>query len=180
MEDLTDNEREEQLRQWWRENWLWILGGIAIGLAALGGYQYWQKSRLQSAERDEASYLAVLDSLGQNQRAAAVEKAKQLRDLHPASPYADQADLALARAAVELRDPDDAIKRLKVVADGSRDPQLRQIARTRLARVLIEQGKQDEPARHQGLSVSGAACGQIAAQPFAPFIGHDAHPSLWA
>jgi len=46
VEDLSDNEREEQLRRWWSENWLWIAGGIALGLGALAGFQYWQKTRL--------------------------------------------------------------------------------------------------------------------------------------
>ena len=35
VEDLSDNEREEQLRRFWAENWLWIVGGIALGAANL-------------------------------------------------------------------------------------------------------------------------------------------------
>jgi predicted negative regulator of RcsB-dependent stress response len=144
VEDLSDNEREEQLRRWWSDNWLWIVGGIALGLGLLGGWQYWQKSRMQSAEQDEAAYLAVLDSLSQNQQDAAVKKADDLRSLHPKSPYADQSDLALARSLVDARKFDDAAKRLRTVADGSRDPQLRLVATSRLARVLGEQGKHDD------------------------------------
>jgi predicted negative regulator of RcsB-dependent stress response len=143
VEDLSDIEREEQLRNWWSENWLWIVGGIAIGLAVLAGYQYWQQTRFQAAEKDEATYLGVLDSLGSNQRDAAATQADALRSEHPKSPYADQADLALARAAVDARDFATAAKRLRTVADGSRDPQLRLVARSRLARVLSEQGDHD-------------------------------------
>ena len=144
MEDLTDNEREEQLRQWWSENWLWIIGGIALGLALLGGWQYWQKSRIEGAEQDEAAYLSVIDALGRDQRDEAVARAKELRDRRPSSPYADQADLALARMAVDRREFDDAAARLRAVMDGSKDPELRHVARTRLTRVLLEQGKYDE------------------------------------
>jgi predicted negative regulator of RcsB-dependent stress response len=144
VEDLSDNEREEQLRRWWSENWLWIVGGIALGLGLLAGWQYWQKSRLQSAEQDEAAYMAVLDSLSQNQQDAAIKKSDDLRRLHPKSPYADQSDLALARALVDSRKFDDAAKRLRTVAENSRDPQLRLVARSRLARVLGEQGKHDD------------------------------------
>jgi predicted negative regulator of RcsB-dependent stress response len=143
VEDLSDNEREEQLRRWWSENWLWIVGGVALGLAGLAGYQYWQQTRFAASEQDEASYLAELDALGKNDRDAAVKRADELRALHPKSPYADQADLALARAAAESRDFDTAAKRLRVVADSSRDPQLRLIAKARLARILLAQGKHD-------------------------------------
>jgi predicted negative regulator of RcsB-dependent stress response len=144
VEDLTDNEQEEQLRRWWSENWLWIVGGIALGLAMLWGWQYWKSSKVAAAQREETGYAAVLDSLNKNQFDQAALQAKAMRDESATSPYADQADLALARAAIESRKLDDAAQRLKSVADGSKDPELRVAARTRLARVLIEQGKFDE------------------------------------
>lgn len=144
MEDLSDNEREEQLRRWWSENWLWIFGGVALGLGALAGWQYWQKSRFTAAEADESAYMTILESLSKNDRDAAVKAAGDLRALHPKSPYADQSDLAIAKVEVGQRQLDDAGKRLRLVADSSRDPQLRVIARTRLARVLAEQGKYDD------------------------------------
>jgi predicted negative regulator of RcsB-dependent stress response len=144
VEDLSDNEREEQLRRFWADNWLWIVGGIALGLGALAGWQYWQKSKLTAAEQDEASYVATLELLGKNSKDEAAKKADELRALHPKSPYADQSDLALARFAVDTGDWELASKRLRTVADTSRDPELRQIARIRLARVLAEQGKHDD------------------------------------
>ena len=154
MEDLTDNEREEQLRRWWSENWLWILGGIALGLAVLACWQYWQKQRYAAAEAAAAGYSTVIESLGRDDRAAAGEQAKALRSGHPDSPYADQADLALARAAVDRKEFDEAIRLLQGVADGSPDAELRQVARTRAARVMIEQGRYDEAL---GLLDPGAA-----------------------
>lgn len=154
MEDLTDNEREEQLRRWWSENWLWILGGIALGLAVLAGWQYWQKQRYAAAEAAAAGYSTVIESLGRDDRAAAEEQAKALRGGHPESPYSDQADLALARTAVDRKEFDEAIRLLEGVADGSPDAELRQVARTRMARVMIEQGKYDEAL---GLLDTGAA-----------------------
>jgi predicted negative regulator of RcsB-dependent stress response len=123
---------------------LWIIGGIALGLALLGGWQYWQQSRIEGAEQDEAAYLSVLDALGRDQRDQAVARAKELRDRRPDSPYADQADLAIARIAVDRREYDDAALRLRAVMDGSKDPELRHVARTRIARVMLEQGKYDE------------------------------------
>jgi predicted negative regulator of RcsB-dependent stress response len=144
VEDLSDIEREEQLRRWWSENWAWIIGGVALGLALLGGWQYWQRHQVQTAEADEAGYVAVVEALGRNDRDAADSQAKALRERRPDSPYADQADLALARAAVERRDLDGAAALLRGVADRSGDPELRLIARVRLARLSIEQGKFDE------------------------------------
>jgi predicted negative regulator of RcsB-dependent stress response len=156
VEDLSDNEREEQLRRWWADNWLWIVGGIALGLGALAGWNYWQTSKVKAAEMDESSYLAVLDALGRNDKEAAVKQATDLRKLHPKSPYADQSDLALARYAVDQRDFDAAVQRLRAVADSSRDAELRLIATTRLARVLAEQGKHDEALKLLDVARAGA------------------------
>jgi len=144
VEDLSDIEREEQLRRWWSENWAWIIGGVALGLALLAGWQFWQRHQVQSAELDESSYLAVIEALGRNQSEEASSQAAQLRERRPDSPYADQADLALARAAVDRRDYAAAAGLLRGVAERSRDNELRQVARTRLARLLIEEGRFDE------------------------------------
>ena len=161
MEDLTDNEREEQLRRWWSDNWAWIIGGVALGLAILGGWQYWQRHQAQAADRDEASYRAVVEALDANKREEAVKQAGELRERRPGSPYADQSDLALARAAVDRREFDEAARLLKVVADGSKDPELRLVAKTRLARVLVEQGKHDEALALLDATQAGAFGGIV-------------------
>jgi predicted negative regulator of RcsB-dependent stress response len=156
VEDLTDNEREEQLRRWWSQNWLWIVGGVALGLALLWGWQYWQQSKMRQAQAEESAYAAVLDLLGAQKFDEASVKGKALRSEHPASPYADQADMALARGAVESRKPEAAVPHLKAVIDGSKDEELRGIARSRLARVLIEQGKFDEAVAALDVAKAGS------------------------
>jgi len=156
VEDLTDNEREEQLRRWWSDNWAWIIGGVALGLAILGGWQYWQRYKVQKAEQDEASYIAVVEALGNNNRDEAVRQAAELQKRNPGSPYADQSDLALARAAVERREFDEAARLLRGVADRSQDAELRLVAKTRLARVQVEQGKHDEALALLDVSQAGA------------------------
>ena len=74
------------------------------------------------AEQDEAAYLAVLDSLSRNQPDAAITKADDLRGLHPKSPYADQSDLALARALVDANAAVGAVATNRPPARGSRLP----------------------------------------------------------
>jgi len=144
VEDLTDNEAEEQLRRWWSENWLWILGGLALGMAVLWGWQFWQRSRVEQAQQDVAAYQSVISSLGRGQYDEAAVAAKALRDRRPTSPYADQSDLVLASAAVQERKLDEAAQHLKAVMDGAKDAELRAVARSRLARVLLEQSKYDD------------------------------------
>jgi predicted negative regulator of RcsB-dependent stress response len=161
VEDLTDNEREEQLRRWWSDNWAWIIGGVALGLAVLGGWQYWQRHKQLGAERDAAGYGAVIEALGRDQRDDALKQADELRSRSPASPYADQSDLALARAAVERNELDEAVRLLRRVADGSKDAELRLVARTRLGRVLVAQGKHDDALALLDPAQAGAFAGLV-------------------
>jgi predicted negative regulator of RcsB-dependent stress response len=161
VEDLTDNEREEQLRRWWSDNWAWIIGGVALGLALLAGWQYWQRYQAQKGEADESAYLAIVRSLDAGKRDDAARQSTELRERRSGSPYADQADLALARALVEARQYDEAAGLLRRVADGSRDVELRLVAQTRLARILLEQGKHDEALALLDVTKAGAFAGLV-------------------
>jgi predicted negative regulator of RcsB-dependent stress response len=161
VEDLSDFERAEQVRAFWRDNWLTIVGGVAIGLGAIAGWQYWKGHVHKQGVDAEAGYSSVLEALAANRNDDAEKRAEELRASNPSSPYADQAYLALARAAVDRRDYDQAAARLRTVMDGSRDSELRQIARMRLARVLIEQSKPDEALALLDASAAGAFAAQF-------------------
>ena len=156
MEDLSDIERAEQVRTFVRENLWFALLALALGVAAVTGFKYWQAKRTGGAEQAESEYAAVITALSSGQREQAGELAKELRAKHAGSPYADQADLAIAKLAVARRDYDDAAKVLRSVMDGAKDPLLRQVARTRLARVLIEQGKHDDALALLPIADAGA------------------------
>jgi predicted negative regulator of RcsB-dependent stress response len=62
----------------------------------------------------------------------------------PTSPYADQAQLVIARLYVDEGQLAKAIAPLTAVMTASKDTELRHVARLRLARILIDQGKPDE------------------------------------
>ncbi|MCR5536859.1 MAG: tetratricopeptide repeat protein [Succinivibrio sp.] len=52
MDVLTDDhEREELVRNWWKENWKPIILGIVIALGLLVGYRQWQAYDLKQAQK---------------------------------------------------------------------------------------------------------------------------------
>jgi predicted negative regulator of RcsB-dependent stress response len=75
----------------------------------------------------------------------------------PTSPYADQARLTLARLSLDDGQLPNAIASLTDVMNASKDTELKHIARLRLARVLIDQGKPDEAIKLLNSDGSGAA-----------------------
>jgi predicted negative regulator of RcsB-dependent stress response len=78
----------------------------------------------------------------------------------PDSPYADQAQLAIARIDVDGGRSADAVAPLSDVMNKSKDSELRQIARLRLARVLIDQGKPDDAIKLLGEGTPGSFAGR--------------------
>lgn len=141
---LSDDEREEALRQWWRENWRWILAGIVVGIGMLVGWRYWQNHRVQRSEDAAQLYNDARTALNDNDIGKAEAVLKQLETEVDATAYTEQAQLLLAKAHVEAGEFAKAEPLLRTVADKSKDEELAKIAQLRLARLLVQQGKHDE------------------------------------
>ena len=135
---LDEHEQSERVRSWLRSNGGGILGGILLGLAAIGGWQWWQKQ--QQIERAQAGerYQAVLDALEGGDTAKAQTQASALKD----TAYGTLAALALAKAQAETGQRDAAIATLRGVRGAAGD--LDAVVTQRLARLLIDAGKPQE------------------------------------
>ncbi len=146
MEDEYYNEQEqwERVKAWARENVLWVVAGIAIGAAALSGWRWWTERQETRAVSASVRYGEALDAFARADATRAMTVIDELRKDYSDSPYADQGDLAAARSFVENNELDKAVERLTRVMNGSKDPQLRMVARYRLVRVLMAQSKLEQ------------------------------------
>ena len=141
---LTDDEQVEQIKRVFAENWLWILAGAALGVGGWFGYSQYRGHADRVAIQAAAQFDAMTASLESGDHNKSRQIAQALIKDYPKSPYADQAQLTLARLSVDDAKLADAVAPLTTVMTDSKDTDLRQIARLRLARVLIDQGKFDE------------------------------------
>ncbi|MDY6945699.1 MAG: tetratricopeptide repeat protein [Pseudomonadota bacterium] len=158
---LTDRDQEEALRTWWRENWSWILGGIVLGLAMLGGWQYWKIHNANQAAAAVKLYEDFRGALGRNELDAANRSLGTLVADHEKSPYTQQGRLLLAKKYVDETKYDDALPLLQAVASESKDEELAWVARLRAARLLIQQGKHDEALNSLDPEKAGAFTAQV-------------------
>ena len=134
---ISDDERAEQIKKWWRENGMSIGAGIAIAIAGVFGWQYWQQYQTKQAEAASEQF--------QKAQAATTDKVKALQTVaeeYSSTPYAALAALAAASEASQ-DNPAAAIDSLKIAIDG-KDPNVADIARLRLARLYIAEGKLSE------------------------------------
>jgi predicted negative regulator of RcsB-dependent stress response len=141
---LSEREQAEALRNWWNENWRWLIGGIALGFVLLGGWKYWESYRTQRGESAAKSYAEIEAAVKTNDAAKIEQQLTELAKEHGASPYVQQGRLLLARTRVEAGKLEEAIALLQAVADTSKDAELATVARVRAARLLTQQGKHDE------------------------------------
>lgn len=160
-EYLTDRDQEEALRNWWRENWTWILGGVVLGLALLGGWQYWKSHSANRAAAAATEYADFRSALDKKDVEAANRALSTLVADHKKSPYTQQGRLLLAKKHVEDGKFEDALPLLRAVADESEDEELAWVARLRAARVLIQLGKHDEALSLLDPEKAGAFAAQV-------------------
>lgn len=158
---LTDRDQEEALRNWWRENWKWILAGVALGLGLLAGYTYFQKYRGAQADHAAKVYADFQKALAGNDDAQAGKLLDSLAGEHASSAYTQQGRLLLAKRHAEAARFDQAIQQLRQVVDNSRDEDLGHIAQLRLARLLIQTGKHDDALKELNVEKAGAFAAQV-------------------
>jgi predicted negative regulator of RcsB-dependent stress response len=143
-EYLTDDEQLEAVKHMMVEYAPWLIGGVLAGALLFFGYRYYQSYTNDRALQAAGQFGAMTAALQAN----APDKSRQIGEAlikdHANSPYADQAQLILARLDVDEGRSDRAIAPLTQVMNNSKDADLRQIARLRMARLLIDQGKPDE------------------------------------
>lgn len=140
----TEEEQVEAIRNWWKENGLSIIAGIAIGIVVIFGYRYWNSHQLQQAQQASALYDQVLVAAGSNDSAALTKTVTQLTTEFSNTPYAALSVLALAKQLVEKQDYVAAAGQLQWVLDHSGDEAMQHVARQRLARVLLAQNQPDQ------------------------------------
>jgi predicted negative regulator of RcsB-dependent stress response len=144
VSDYSEAEQWDRAKEWVRVNGLWIVAGIAIGAAGLGGWRWYQERRTAQAEEASARYEEMLDAFARNDRTRGYMIVDDLNREHSWTPYAPLASLMAAKYQVESNELDKAVTSLKSVMESAPDDELHFVARIRLARVQAAQGKYDE------------------------------------
>jgi predicted negative regulator of RcsB-dependent stress response len=145
MVEIYDaHEQGEVVKKWLRENGSAIVMGLVIAFGGLFGFKQWQG--WQESNRQNASVeFEVMDQLlAAGQLDAAMSNFQNLQDEYAGSPYTAMAALKMARARIDVNQPDLAIGLYQYVIDDGHPQALSVVARERLARVLLDQGRADE------------------------------------
>lgn len=158
--DLEEQEQLDELKTWWKQYGNLVTAiVVALAVAAVGwqGWNWWQ--RKQAAEAS-ALYMGVQRAAAQNDAKRARDLAGELIDKYSLTAYAGMAAMLSGKAQVEAGDLKTGKAQLQWASENAKDPALRDLARLRLAGVLLDEKGHDEALK--------LLAGEPAAASFAP------------
>jgi predicted negative regulator of RcsB-dependent stress response len=141
---LSEKEQIEQMRGWWSEYGGYVIGGLGLGIALLAGLNYYQNSRLEEQLQGSALYETLIGHVASGSLEEAEVVAAELDTDYASTSYAAQGKLVLARLYMDKNRDQDAADALGELVASDSDVAVKHVARARLARVLMYQGKAQE------------------------------------
>jgi predicted negative regulator of RcsB-dependent stress response len=142
--DLDEQEKLDTLKDWWKRWGNMFMLGLAALLIGIAGWQYWQ--RHTSGQRAEAAvlYNRLMEAQAAKDVKLARDTGAKLIEDYAGTAYAPRAALLLARASVDARDIKSARAQFEWVIEHAREAGLKDVARLRLAGVLLDEKHYDE------------------------------------
>jgi predicted negative regulator of RcsB-dependent stress response len=150
----SDEEKAEELKAWWRANGISVIAGIALTIGGMFGWNQWKEHKVIQSE-GASKLFSQLSKEGTDDAAIT----KKLSEDFSATAYASLAALSAAKISCEAQQTEKCIEHLRSASKSSQES-VAQIAKIRLARTLISNGKIDEaksilaekmPASYQSL-----------------------------
>jgi len=142
--DLEEQEQVDELKAWWKQHGNLIVSVVLAAALAFAGWQGWRWYQASQA----AHAATLFDSLA---RAAQAGDAKALRDAagtlvesYPRTHYASMAALVAARFHFDRNDLKAAKVQLQWVIERSPSDDFKDLARLRLAAILLDEKAHDE------------------------------------
>jgi len=132
------------MRAWWAENGNFVLGGIAAGLIIIFGWNRWQSGKADAEIAASTLFEDVMYAADLGRIEDAVGPASELYETYESSPYAAQTRLAMARLYMDKSRDQDAADELEALIASSPDSEVALIARLRLAKIMLYQGRAEE------------------------------------
>jgi predicted negative regulator of RcsB-dependent stress response len=145
--DLEEQEQLAELKAWWKQHGNLIVLAIVAAAVAFSAWQGWRWYQASQAAQGAAVYESLV-------RAAQTNDAKALRDAsgtliesYPRTHYASMGALVAARFHFDRNDLKAAKTQLQWVVDKSPAEDFRDVARLRLAAILLDEKAHDEALR---------------------------------
>jgi len=155
--DLEEQEQLASLKAWWKEQGGNILLVVVAAALAFSGWQGWRWYDMRQAGEASALYESLLKAIEAGDVKGVRDSGGTLAESYPGRLQASMGALAQARFHFDRGDPKSAKAQLQWVIERAPSAEFRDLARLRLAMVLLDEKAYD------------AALSQLEAAPEASF-----------
>lgn len=115
LREVDENLRRDQLRDFARSYGKWLVAGLVVFLAAVGGWIYWQEQRQRKAAEQSEQLQAIFTDIGEKKVAGVPQRLQALEDSHSDVVRAS-ALLAQGAVALEANDRKTALAKYRELA----------------------------------------------------------------
>jgi predicted negative regulator of RcsB-dependent stress response len=161
--DLEEQEQLAQLKGWWKDNGTSVLVVLAAVAISLAGWLAWRNWQASQAEQAAALYDSLQKALQSNDAKSVRDAGGSLVEAFPRTLYASMGALVSARYHIERGDLKSARAQLQWVVERSSSDELRDLARLRLAGVMLDEKAYDEALAQLEAKHAPAMAAQYAA-----------------
>jgi predicted negative regulator of RcsB-dependent stress response len=138
MKYETEEQQLEAIKDWWKQNANMIIGGVAIGISAIFGWQYYQDQTIVSQGNASIIYQQVMNN---SQNTASLNeqqtRVNQLQADYANTPYASLAALLLAKQHMAAGEFVQAQQQLEWVVSNAKQEEIHYLAQIRLAKLFF-------------------------------------------
>ena len=144
--ELDEHEQGERVRNWLRQNGSSLILGIALGLALVFGWKWWQGNGVKHQAEAARQYQQLTDAVAAKDAAKVQAFANQLASDFDDTAYASLGRLRQAAFLQDSGKTAEAIKLLQAAPPHERSD-VAEIRELRLSRLLLLSGKPDEASQ---------------------------------
>jgi len=137
----SDEEKGEEIKQWWRDNGRSVITGCILGAAIIFGGRYWLTHQQTLTSNASVAYQQVVMAINDDNRTIAEDKTQQLFSEFSGTPYAIFAAFEMAAQSTDSAAAQSYLEWVMANADLTAHKEL---ARLRLAQLLMSDEKLDQ------------------------------------
>ena len=142
--DLEEQEQVDELKAWWKQHG-GLIGAVVLAAAvAFAGWQGWRWYQVSQSTQASVLYDTITKAAQANDAKALRDSAGTLVESYPRTLYASMGALVAARYYFDRNDLKTAKAQLQWVRDHSPSDDFKDLARLRLAAVLLDEKAYDE------------------------------------
>ena len=142
--DLEEQEQIENIKSWWKQYGNLVMLAVIACLLTIAAVQGWRYYRAHQAQNAATLYGQLDEAERLNDHKKVRDIAAQVIDRYGSTQYAGMAALSAAKASFTTGELEEAKKNLQWAIDHARDDEMRDVARLRLAGILLDEKKYDD------------------------------------